>query len=52
MFKINWSKEWDRLHVATDRRTGDTFLLKQMHPTQSLSKHVPVMLVEQETLGL
>lgn len=52
MFQINWAAEWERLEIARDRRTGDTFLLKSMHPTQSLSKNVPVMFIEQETLGL
>lgn len=52
MFRIEWAKEWDRLEVFKDRRNVDIFLVKAMHPTQSLSKFVPVMYIEQETLGL
>lgn len=52
MFKIDWAKEWERLSVSRDRRANAIFLTKSMHPVQSLSAFVPVMLVEQETLGL
>lgn len=52
MFRIDWTKEWDRLQVTRDRRSADIFLVKSMHPVQSASKFVPIMYVEQETLGL
>lgn len=53
MFKIDWPKHWNRLYVGRDRRTGDMFMFrKEENAFASLSAYVPVMLVEQETIGL
>ena len=53
MFKINWLAHWDRLFVGMDRRTGDVYLFrKEVNAFASLSAYVPVMYVEQETIGL
>ena len=53
MFKIDWPKVWGRLHVGRDRRTGDMFMFRREdNAFASLSAYVPVMYVEQETLGL
>lgn len=53
MFKIDWATAWGRLYVGRDRRTGDIYLFrKEDNAFASMSAFVPVMLVEQETIGL
>ena len=53
MFKIDWPTTWGRLSVGRDRRDGSVYLFrKEVNAFASLSAYVPVMYVDQETLGL
>ncbi len=53
MFKVEWPTTWGRLFVGRDRRTGSIFIYrKETNAFASLSANVPVILIDQETIGL